>query len=83
MIQRHSEYVLLQNAECDVPEPRDVASLRAQLATIERSWASKGAALPEGLLSNDQENFARASLSYRMSSSSSSSPPQLAPRSRR
>lgn len=38
LIKRHSEYVLLHNAECDAGTPRSVTSLRRELERSEKQW---------------------------------------------
>lgn len=65
MIRRHSEFVLLYNAECDAPNPKSMARLRAELRAMERTWSQKSAA---SLLAFDDEDDLEASIAkYRRS----------------
>ncbi len=38
IIKRHSEYVLLHNAECDSDDPKSASELRRLLGRAERTW---------------------------------------------
>lgn len=41
LIRRHTEYVILWNAECDTLKPKTEIELKRELASIERSWSRK------------------------------------------
>ncbi len=80
LIRRHSEFLLLHNAECDALRPKSMAQLRTELRALERTWSRRlsppipavSAATGQG--NGDEQDFDQASLSYSM-------PIPLAPRS--
>lgn len=43
MIRRHSEFVLLYNAECDASHPKSLTQLRAEVRAMERAWSQRPA----------------------------------------
>lgn len=81
LIRRHSEFLLLYNAECDALRPKSTAQLRAELRALERTWSRRlSPPLPAMVISaglgggDEQDDFDQASLSYRTTAPLSHAP---------
>lgn len=62
MIKRHSEYLLLHNANCDAMHPKSAETLRSELRGLERVWTKK-----VKTISLEDEDFDNKAADYRKS----------------